>query len=90
MVKISLLLFVWGPAMLGFALGWLIHHPRDWTGPAVVAPLGLLITAATYRWGLRQLTTARVELRPYFKVGMTAAAVVGVILFGMLALDIIG
>ena len=76
--------------MLGFSLGWLLRHPTDWTGPAVMAPLGALLTLVTYRWGLRRLPKASPGMRPLFVGGMIAGALLGVLLFGMLALGIIG
>ena len=84
MAKLFLLLFVWGPAMIGFSLGWVVVHPDDWTGPAVVFPLGVLVTALSYRSGLRRYPTASEEVKPYFVIGMTSGALVGVCLFGML------
>ena len=90
MAKIFLLMFVWGPALVGFALGWLIRHPRDWSGPAVVAPLGLLVTALTYRWGLRRLPNVPGELKPVFVAAMIGSALVGVVIFAMLVFGIIG
>jgi hypothetical protein len=89
-MKIFVLMFVWGPAIVGFSLGWLVHHPTDWTGPAVMAPLGALLTFVTYRWGTRRLSTASADLRPLFLGGMVAGALVGVVVFGMLTLGIIG
>ena len=85
-----MLLFVWGPALLGFALGWLLRHPDDWTGPAVVAPVGLAITVLTYRWGLRRRPTLPSDLQTVYLAAMIASAAVGVVVFVMLALGIIG
>ncbi|MCA9576774.1 MAG: hypothetical protein R3B40_09980 [Polyangiales bacterium] len=90
MAKLFFLMFVWGPAMLGFSLGWLVVHPDDWTGPAVVGPLGAIITLATYRAGLTRYRTASDRLRPYYVIGMTAGALMGVALFVMLAGGFIG
>ena len=88
--KVYFLVFVWGPAALGFSLGWLVRHPHDWTGPAVIAPVGALVTALTYRWGLRRVQTVSDETRPFFLAGMIAGALLGVVLFGMLVLGMIG
>lgn len=90
MVKLYVLMFVWGPALLGFALGWLVRHPDDWSGPAVVAPVGLVLTVITYRWGLRRRATLPSDLQPVHLAAMIASAGVGVVLFAMLALGIIG
>ena len=86
-MRVLFLVFVWGPAMLGYSLGWLVHHPHDWTGPAVMAPLGALLTALTYRWGLRRLRNGADDegFRDAFRAGMVSAAAVGIALFVMLA-----
>ena len=90
MLKLFALVFVWGPALLGFALGWLVRHPDDWTGPAVVAPVGLAITVLTYRWGVRRRPTLPSDLQPLWLAAMIASAAIGVLVFGMLVLGIIG
>jgi hypothetical protein len=89
-MKLFVLLFVWGPALLGYALGWLVHHPSDWSGPAFIALLGALLTFVSYRSGLRRLGTLSRELRPVVIGAMIASAVIGVMIFGMLALRVIG
>jgi hypothetical protein len=90
MAKIFLLLFVWGPALVGFSLGWVIRHPNDWTGPAVMGPLGGLLSFFTYRWGWRRLRTISADLKPYFIAAMIAGAVTGAMVLGMLVLGLIG
>jgi len=90
MAKLFTLMFVWGPALLGFALGWLIPHPDDWTGPAVVAPLGALITLLTYWTGVTRYRQADDRLKPYYVIGMSAGALIGVVIFLMLAFGVIG
>jgi len=89
MAKLFFLMFVWGPAMVGFSLGWLIPHPDDWTGPAVLGPVGVLITGLTYRVGLARYHTADVHMRPYYVIGMSAGALTGVAVFLLLALGLI-
>ncbi|MBK6575385.1 MAG: hypothetical protein IPG17_04095 [Sandaracinaceae bacterium] len=89
MGRLFTLMFVWGPAMLGFALGWLVAHPHDWTGPAVVAPLGALVTLLSYRAGLARYRRAHADLQPYYVVGMSAGALTGVMVFIMLAFGIL-
>jgi hypothetical protein len=89
MAKLFLLMFVWGPTMVGFSLGWLVVHPEDWTGPTVMGPVGALISFFTYRAGLRRLPTTPEPLRPSLIAGMTAGAVVGVGVFGMLVSGIL-
>ena len=90
MAKVYFLVFVWGPALVGFSLGWLVRHPRDWTGPAVIAPIGALLTALTYRWGLRRVRTLADAQRPFFLAGMIAGGLLGVVLFAMVVSGIIG
>lgn len=89
-MKLFVLLFVWGPALLGYALGWLVHHPSDWSGPAAISLVGALLTFVSYRSGLRRLATLSSELRPVVIGAMIASALIGVMIFGMLALRIIG
>jgi hypothetical protein len=89
MTKITFLLFVWGPAMVGYALGWLVRHPHDWTGPAVVGPVGLLLGLFTYRWGLKRRKDLRGDEAQVFTAGMIAGASMGVVIFGLLASDVI-
>jgi len=89
-VRLFVLLFVWGPAMVGFALGWLVHHPTDWSGPAVIGPLGALLTFVSYRAGLRRLSTLSSELRPVVIGAMVASGLIGLMIFVMLALRMIG
>ena len=89
-MKILFLVFVWGPALLGFSLGWLLRHPSDWTGPTVMAPIGALLSFFSYRWGMRRMPHISAGLRPLFVGGMIAGALLGVVIFCMLALGIIG
>ena len=89
-MKLFVLLFVWGPAMIGFSLGWLVRHPDDWTGPAVIAPLGVGLTLFTYRQGLRRRATLAGEHRLLLTGAMVASALIGVLIFGMLLLGVIG
>lgn len=90
MLKIFALLFVWGPAFLGFALGWVIRHPQDWTGPALIAPVALALTIITYRWGLRKRSGMAGELRMLWTAGMAVGAAIGIMVFGMLVTGLIG
>lgn len=85
MAKLFVLIFVWGPAFLGFSLGWLVAHPDDWSGPAVIAPVAGVITAITYRWGVRRQRSLSPEVRPLFVAAMVASALVGVVLFVVFA-----
>ena len=88
-MRLLALVFFPGPALVGFSLGWLVHHAREWTGPAVMAPVGLAVTGLTYGWGRRRLASADPGLRPVFLAVMIAAPIVGVIIFGMLAFRVI-
>ena len=89
-MKLFVLLFVWGPAMSGFSLGWLARHPDDWTGPAVIGPLGVALTLFTYRQGLRRRATLAGEARLLVTGAMVASALIGVGIFAMLVLGMIG
>lgn len=89
-MKIFFLLFVWGPALLGFSLGWLIRHPEDWTGPAIVGPAGALLTMLTFAWGAKRVRTLGEPVRHTFLGAMIAAAAVGLVILAMLAFRLIG
>ena len=88
-MKLVMLIFIWGPALLGFSAGWIIRHPDDWTGPAIIGPVGAIITYLTYRWGMRRLKTLSGEGRLLFIGGMSAGGAVGVVILLMLILRII-
>jgi hypothetical protein len=90
-MRVLFLVFVWGPALLGYSLGWLARHPHDWTGPAAIAPVGAVLTALTYRWGVRRFRGSDdVGFRDAFRAAMVAAASVGVAIFVMLVGGVIG
>jgi hypothetical protein len=54
-MKLFFALFALGPALFGFSAGYLLLHPAEWTGPAVVLPASAALTAATHLWGGRWL-----------------------------------
>ena len=89
MAKATFLIFVWGPAMLGFSLGWLVHHPGDWTGPVVIAPLSGIVTFVSFRWGLKKREKLAETPRLYLEAGMASGALMGVVIFAMLVLGIL-
>lgn len=88
-MKLFVLVFVWGPAFLGFSLGWLVAHPDDWSGPAIIGPVASVVTVLTYRWGIRRQRTLDAEVRPLFVVAMVASALVGVVLFVLFATGVL-
>ena len=72
MVKLVFLIFVWGPVLMGFSLGWLVRHPEDWSGPFVIGPIGAVVTWLSYRWGLRKVKELTGDVRLVFLGGMIA------------------
>ncbi len=54
-MKLLFIFYALGPALLGYALAWLLKYPHDWTGPAVVIPLSLALTWLTQTAGTRCL-----------------------------------
>lgn len=77
MIKLLFLFYAPGPTFLGFALAWLLKYPHDWTGPAVIIPVGLALiwwtqTAVT-RWLQRKLS-------PSFAVALSASRIGGALM----------
>ena len=89
MVKRYFFIFVWGPALLGFSLGWLVAHPEDWTGPATMVPVGVALTWLTYRWGWRKREALGSERSVELLAAMYGSPWVGVALFVMVAFGIL-
>ena len=81
-MRLFFVFYAIGPAMLGYALAYLLHHPDDWTGPAVIIPLGAALTVWVYRAGTRWL---RSKVRPDRQFVVTLSqfggAATGVIIF---------
>ncbi len=70
-----------GPAILGYALAYLLRHPHDWMGPAVVALPSLILTALTQTKGSEWLRK-RVRLSLLELVALrVGGAVTGIVLF---------
>ena len=89
MAKILFLVFVWGPALLGFSLGWLVAHPEDWTGPAVLIPLSAAFSGATLWWGWRRRPDPDDPLAVSWCAALGASLTLGAVLFGMVAFGIL-
>jgi hypothetical protein len=90
MVKVYFLIFVWGPALLGISLGWLVAHPDDWTGPAVMIPVGAVVTWLTYRWGRRKGKALGLDQDVEFLAALYASPLLGVVLFVLFAFGVLG
>jgi hypothetical protein len=86
MVKLHVLWLAWGPVLFCFAISWLVVHPHDWTGPAVVGPLSALYGVVSYRYAFRRLamdTPDRISLL----VAMIASPLVGVAVSVMIVMQ---
>jgi hypothetical protein len=90
MIKLHFLWLCWGPVLVGYALGWLVRHPRDWTGPVVIIPVGLAYGAVTYALAFKRLRRAKGRKRQALVAGMIAGALLGLLIFVMLASALIG
>ncbi len=71
-------------------MGWLIHHPADWGGASLIGAAGSVLACVTYLWGIRRVKTLAGDIRLVFIGGMIAGGAVGVVIFAMLALRVIG
>ena len=90
MSKLFVLMFVWGPALTGYGLGWLVHHTDERIDATVVALVGVVLTWFTYRRGLQKRRAAAPRLRDYYTIGMASGAGIGLAIFVMLAAQGIG
>lgn len=77
MWKLHFLWLAWGPLMLSVSLAWLVRHPHDWTGPAVVAPLALLYGIGSYGYALRRMRRSPEEPQWSMVAAMILAPVIG-------------
>jgi hypothetical protein len=68
--------FALAPALFFYSLAYLIKHPADWTGPAVLLPVSLAVFVLTYFWGRRQ---ARRETVRHRKVAIAACQIGGIV-----------
>ncbi|MEJ2747014.1 MAG: hypothetical protein P8183_03735 [Anaerolineae bacterium] len=78
------LLFVFyamGPALFGYALAYLLVHPEDWTGPAIVLPLSLVLTVLTQRKGTAWISRKKVFSQFTMRLVRGAGLAMGLILF---------
>lgn len=89
-MKIWFLVFAWGPVLTGYSLGWVIRHPDDWTGPAVLGPAGLVLTVLTFRWGMKRRAGTTPALAMLMTGGMVAGALMGLAILCMLVFNVIG
>ena len=53
-MKFIIPFFAIGPALLSFSLAYLALHPEDWTGPAVIGPIALILTIITHSIGFKK------------------------------------
>jgi hypothetical protein len=82
------LLFVFlalGPVAFFYALAYLLKNPADWTGPAVLLPLSLLVTIATQALGLRWIRRASSKSRRGFLIAVQLDGLVIGVAVGLMA-----
>lgn len=54
-MKLLFIFYAPGPALFGYSLAYLLRHPDDWTGPAVMLPITALITAFSQLLGIKKM-----------------------------------
>jgi hypothetical protein len=80
----------WGPVLLCFSAGWLVRHPDEWTGPAIIIPISLAYGAMTYTLAFRRLRTSIGSNKLDLIAAMIAGPLVGIVLAVMLVTGVIG
>ncbi len=74
-----------GPALLSVCVVYWVRHPEDWTGPALVAPLFLMLTvlaqAFTWKLALKAEGTMRTVLIASQIGGLALGVVIGLMLY---------
>lgn len=74
-----------GPALLSVCVVYWVRHPEDWTGPALVAPLFLMLTllsqAFTFKLAHRSEGTMRTILIASQIGGLALGVVLGLMLY---------
>lgn len=53
LVQIMAVVYLIPSAFLAYSIAYLIRHPDDWTGPAILGPVSLAGMVALYRFGRR-------------------------------------
>ncbi len=90
MIDLHVLWLCWGPVLLSFSVAWLIRHPDDWTGPAIIIPVSIVYCAVTYIWAFRWLRTASAANRRDLMGGMIVGPLVGLVLAVLLLTGVLG
>lgn len=73
-----------GPAMAGISLAYLLRHPEDWSGPAIVLPLSLIFTVLVHYVGYIKLECAwDAPLRRESQLARYSGLIIGPVIFLM-------
>ncbi|MBI2339658.1 MAG: hypothetical protein HYU99_04740 [Deltaproteobacteria bacterium] len=84
LVKLFVVLHLIGPALLFYSIAYFFARPDDWTGPAVMIPVGLIITLLAQYFGLKRI---RKETKTYWRIvliGTQIAGPVGGVIIGVM------
>ena len=84
--KILVIPFVIGPALFFYGVAYWLRKPEDWSGPAVVISIGLLLTVFSQWLGLKKIRAAeegdgKLLLEATRIAGLVGGVVVGVVVF---------
>jgi len=52
-MDILFVFFALGPAAFFYSLAYLLKRPSEWQGPAILLPIGVLVTVVTQKTGLK-------------------------------------
>ena len=73
-----------GPGMAGISLAYLLRHPEDWSGPAIVLPLSLIFTVLVHYVGYMKLECEwHAPLRQASRIARYSGLIIGLVVFLM-------
>ena len=61
-MKFLFIIFVIGPAITFYSISYLLLNPDDWTGPAIIIPVGLIATVVSQYFGVKKYILQTAEL----------------------------
>lgn len=84
MIRLLVIAYLIGPALFFYSIAYLLVHPQEWTGPAVIAPLGLLMTLLSQALGLRELRRCKDTVRRTALLATQIGGPVGGLVIGLM------
>jgi hypothetical protein len=84
-MRLLFVIFALGPAMFFYSLAYLMKHPADWMGPAVLLPVSLAASLLAHLLGLRWIRRETVQRRRTVLVASQLGGIVtGIAVFIMI------